>query len=304
MKIQPVDYVWMDGEFVRWDEAKIHVMTHGLHYGTGVFEGIKAYPGNGNLYIFRLKDHLKRLINSAKIYMMEINYNIEELSEAILELLRKNKIKDLCYIRPIVFRGFGEFGLNPFGSPIQIAICAFPVGAYLKEDGVSVCTSSWRRIPDASMPSAAKACGSYLNSVLAKIEAIQNGYDESIFMDINGYLSEGAGENIFLVKKGVLYTPPPASSILEGITRESVIEIIHELGFSLIERPVLRSELYICDEAFFTGTAAEITPILKVDNRVVGNGKIGGVTSKIRKFFYEVIACRKPKYQHWLTKVY
>jgi branched-chain amino acid aminotransferase len=304
MKIQPVEYVWMDGKFVKWDEAKVHVMTHALHYGTGVFEGIRAYPSNGNLYVFRLKDHIERLINSAKIYMMDVNYTVEELTEVILELLRINKLKELCYIRPIVFKGLGEFGLNPFGSPTQIAICAFPVGAYLEKGGVSVCTSSWRRTPDVSMPSAAKACGSYLNSVLAKIEAVQNGYDEAIFIDINGYLSEGAGENIFIVKKGVIYTPPVSSSILEGITRDSIIKIISELGYPFFERPILRSELYVCDEAFFTGTAAEITPILKVDNRIVGNGKPGKITNEIKNFFFEIISCKKPKYQHWLTKVY
>lgn len=304
MKIRPVDYVWMDGKFVRWEEAKVHVMSHALHYGTGVFEGIRAYPSNGNLYVFRLEDHLRRLENSAKIYMMDLGYSVNELSEAALELLRRNGLKEHCYIRPIAFRGLGEFGLNPLGSPVQVAICAFPIGAYLKKTGVSVCTASWRRIPDASIPSMAKACGAYLNSVLAKLEAVQNGYDEAILMDINGYLAEGAGENIFLVKEGIIYTPPPSSSILEGITRASIIKMASDLGYRVVERPLLKSELYACDEAFFTGTAAEITPILKVDNRVIGDGKIGKVTNELKELFSKVVAGEKPEYRHWLTQVY
>ena len=304
MPIKPVDFVWMDGKFVKWDEAKVHVMTHCLQYGTGVFEGIRAYPTHGNLSVFRLKEHFQRLSNSAKIYMMDVGYSPDQLCDITVELLRKNKMRHTSYIRPIVFRGFGEFGLNPLGSPVQIAICTFPIGAYLDKGGVRVCTSSWRRIPDVSLPSSAKSCGAYINSCLAKIEATLNGFDEAILLDINGIIGEGSGENLFMVRDGKIFTPPVSTSILEGITRASTIQIARDQGYDVSEQNIAKSQLYICDELFFTGTAAELTPVLEIDKRKIGDGKIGPVTSKLKKTFTEIVSGNSTKHSSWLTQVY
>ncbi len=304
MTIEKVDYVWMDGKLVGWDEAHVHVMTHALHYGTGVFEGIRGYPKSGELNVFRLEDHLKRLYDSAKIFFMENPYKPAKLKTVILDLIRKNKIKGNCYIRPIVYRGFGEFGLNPLGSPVNCAVIVFPIGAYLEETGVKVCTSSWRRIPDECLPSTAKTCGTYVNSVLAKVEAVKSGYDEAILLDLNSFLAEGTGENIFLVKEGVIYTPALSNFILGGITRKTAIEVARDEGFDVVEKTLLKSELYLCDEAFFTGTAAEITPILEVDDRVVGEGSVGKITSHLRRLFRKIMLGEVERYRHWLTPVY
>jgi len=304
MIIEKVEYVWMDGRYVAWDEARVHVMTHALHYGTGVFEGVRGYAVGDNLYVFRLEDHLKRLYDSAKVYFMDIPYAQSELKDSIINLLKKNRLKSNCYIRPIVYRGFGEFGLNPLGSPVNCAVIAFPIGSYLKETGVRVRTSSWRRTPDECLPSAAKTCGAYVNSVLAKVEAVKSGYDEAILLDGNGYLAEGTGENIFIVKDHGIYTPPLSSSILEGVTRRTVINLAEDEGYRVLEVPLLKSELYRCDEAFFTGTAAEITPILQVDDRKVGDGSVGEVTSRLQRLFKDVVAGKVRRYRRWLTKVY
>jgi len=304
MPIKPVDYVWMDGKFVNWNEAKVHVMAHCLQYGTGVFEGIRAYPTHGNLSVFRIKEHYQRLLNSAKIHMMDVSYGVDQLCNATLELLKKNNLHETSYVRPVIFRGFGDFGLNPFNSPVQIAIVTFPTGAYLSKEGVKVCVSSWRRIPDSCLPTAAKSCGAYVNSCLAKIEAIKNGLDEAIVLDLNGNLGEGTGENVFLVKNGELLTPHVSASILEGITRASVIQIAKDQGYSVGEPHIAKSQLYTCDELFFTGTAAEITPILEVDRRRVGDGKIGPVTSRLREVFTEIVSGNSTKYKSWLTQVY
>ncbi|MGC8849539.1 MAG: branched-chain amino acid transaminase [Candidatus Bathyarchaeia archaeon] len=304
MPIEKSDYIWMDGEFVAWDEAKIHVLSHALHYGTGVFEGIRAYWNGSNLLVFRLRDHIQRFINSMKIHWMNLPYGPEDLIEVILTLLKKNRLKTSSYIRPIAFRGLGEFGLNPMGSPVQCAIAAFPLGAYLKEKGVRVCTSVWRRIPDESMPSTAKTCGAYVTSTLAKGEALMRGFDEAILLDSRGFLSEGSGENIFLVIDGVIHTPSVSSSILQGITRKTVIEIAKDEGFQVIERDILRSELYACEEAFFTGTAAEITPILEADNRVIGDGSTGKVTSILRDILSKAALGKIGRYRKWTTPVY
>ncbi|MBS7644397.1 branched-chain amino acid transaminase [Candidatus Bathyarchaeota archaeon] len=304
MAIKEVEYVWMDGNFVKWNEATVHILTHALHYGTGVFEGIRGYAGANNVYIFRLREHMKRLRNSAKVYMMDIPYSQDDLCTATIELLKKNNIRETCYIRPLVYRGFGVIGLNPINSPVKTAIAAFPFGKYLGTGGVNCCVSSWRRISSSALPPEAKACGNYINSVLAKLEAIQNGFDEAILLDQYGYVSEGSGENIFIVRDNVIYTPPLSSSILEGITRDSVFKIASDLGYQVVERMITRTELYICDEAFFSGTAAEITPIVKIDHRVIGDGKIGSVTEKIRTAFFRIVEGKNEKYQHWLTPVY
>ncbi|MBS7644687.1 MAG: branched-chain amino acid transaminase [Candidatus Bathyarchaeia archaeon] len=304
MPIEKSDYIWMDGEFVPWDEAKIHVLSHALHYGTGVFEGIRAYWNGSNLLVFRLKDHIQRFINSMKIHWMSLPYGPEDLVEITLTLLRKNRLKTSSYIRPIAFRGLGEFGLNPMGSPVQCAIAAFPLGAYLKEGGVRVCTSVWRRVPDESMPSTAKTCGAYVTSTLAKAEALMRGFDEAILLDSRGFLSEGSGENLFLVIDGMIHTPSVASSILQGITRKTVIEIAKDEGFQVIERDILKSELYTCEEAFFTGTAAEITPILEADNRIIGGGSIGKVTLILRDILSKAALGKIERYKKWTTPVY
>jgi branched-chain amino acid aminotransferase len=304
MAIKEVEYVWMDGNFVKWNEANVHILTHALHYGTGVFEGIRGYAGVNNVYIFRLREHMRRLHNSAKVYMMDLPCSPDDLCTATVELLKKNNIRETCYIRPLIYRGFGVIGLNPIKSPVKAAIAAFPFGKYLGTEGVNCCVSSWRRISSSALPPEAKACGNYINSVLAKLEAIQNGFDEAILLDQYGYVSEGSGENLFIVRDNVIYTPPLSSSILEGITRDSVFKIASDLGYRVVERIITRVELYICDEAFFSGTAAEITPIAKIDHRVVGDGKIGSVTEKIRKTFFEIVEGKNEKYQHWLTPVY
>lgn len=305
-KIKEVEYVWMDGEFVKWNEATVPIMTHALHYGSGVFEGIRGYSANGNVNVFRLEDHMKRLHDSAKIYMMDIGHSVKELCDITVKLIKKNDIKETCYIRPLVYRGVGEFGMNPAGAPVNTAIIAFPFGKYLDaEKGSKCCISSWRRIAPDTLPPEAKACGNYINSILAKTEAVRNGYDEAIMLDMNGYVSEGSAENIFIMRRGTLLTPSRSSSILEGITRHSVITVAKEdLGLEVVERTITRSELYVCDEAFLTGTAAEITPIVSVDGRVVGDGGVGVVTRDIQKRFFDIVEGRSSNYSRWLTPVY
>ncbi len=295
----------MDGKFVKWNEAKVHVMTHCLHYGTGVFEGIRGYGTESNVYVFRLQEHLNRLFNSAKLYFMEIEWSEEDLTQAILELLRKNRIRETCYIRPIVYRGYGVFGLNPFGAPVQTAIVAFPFGKYIDaEGGASCCITSWRRIAPDALPPESKACGNYINSVLAKIEAVKNGFDEAIFLDSLGFVSEGSGENLFIVKDGIVYTPPTYASILIGITRDTAIQLTKEMGITVVERPITRTELYYSDEIFFTGTAAEVTPIVKIDHRTIGNGKVGPISQKLRARFEKIVRGEDKKHENWLTAVY
>lgn len=298
-------YIWMDGEMVPWNEAKVHVLTHALHYGTGVFEGIRAYPSsNGGLIIFRLQDHIERMIRSGRVYHLNVKYSIKELCNIVIEVVRKNEIRESAYIRPLVFVGDGGFGLNYRNHPIRLVIAAFPLQAYFDKAGVKVCTSSWRRISENSLPPSVKATGNYLNSAVAKMEAQNNGYDEAIMLDINGYVSEGTGENIFLVKKGNLITPSPSSSILEGITRDTIITLAGDSGIEVRETSVSRLDLYNCDEAFLTGTAAEVTPILGVDNIQIGDGVVGKVTSTLKKLFMNVVNGQDKRYDKWLTSVY
>ncbi len=304
MPIPEAKYIWINGKFVSWKEAKIHLLTHALHYGSGVFEGIRAYKTNSGTAVFRLTDHLKRLFRSAKIYKMEIPYSIAELADATKELIRQNGLES-CYIRPIVFRGYGEMGLFPLNAPVETAIAVWSWGAYLGEEGIKhgirAKISSFRRIDPNTMPPAAKATGQYINSILAKIEAVENGYDEAILLDTRGFVSEGSGENIFVIRQGKIFTPSTAASILEGITRDSVISLALDLGLEVIEKDLVRSDLYWADEVFFTGTAAEIVPIREIDGRLIGEP--GPLTRRLQEAFYAVIRGENPKYQDWLEYV-
>ena len=306
MTVTPAEIFWMDGEFVRSNEARVPVLSHALNYGTGVFEGIRAYARSDNLYVFRLKEHMKRLKDSAKIYFMDLKYSVDELCSVTLELLARNKMRCHAYIRPIAFKGFGGIDLNPVKAPTHVAICPLKFESYFENQrgGLDVCVSSWRRISDISTPPMAKACGQYVNSVIARVEAYLNGYDEAILLDSNGFVSEGTGENIFLVEDGKLVTPPSSASILNGVTRDTVIQLASEMNVLLIERNISRAELYTCDEAFFTGTAVEIMPILTIDKRQVGDGKMGDLTGRVKAFFSKVASGNVEKYSSWLTPVY
>jgi len=304
MSVKEVDYIWMDGEIVDWDEAKIHVTTHCIHYGTGVFEGIRAYKSESNLHVFRLEEHLDRLFESAELYFMKPEWSKEELEEATIELIGRNEIKEDCYIRPLIYRGYGSIGVNPLENPVKASIISFPFGKYIEAEEAECCTSSWRRITGDVLPPESKACGNYINSVLAKVEAVKNGFDEAIFLDDKGYVSEGSGENLFLVKDETLITPPVYSSILVGITRDTVIKLADNMGLDVIERPVTRFELYNCDEAFFCGTAAEITPIIRVDHHPIGDGVIGPVVKDLASRFDAIVRGENKDYLKWLTPVY
>src|SRR3712207_5184618 len=275
----------MNGELLPWDEAKVHVLTHGLHYGTGVFEGIRCYDTEIGPAVFRHQDHLDRLFRSAQLYYMPIPFEKETLRQATLELIARNGMRE-CYIRPLVFRGYGQMGLFPLEAPVDVCIATWEWGSYLgeegKRNGVRAKVSSWRRIgPDALIPQA-KACGQYLNSVLAKIESHKAGYEEGILLDEHGYVCEGTGENLFVVRDGVIATPPITSSILDGINRKAAIQIARDLGFEVVERTLTRAELYLADELYMTGTAAELTPIREVDDHTIGSGRPGEVTVAVQ----------------------
>lgn len=310
MKISPK--VWKNGELVNWDDARIHVMSHVINYGSSVFEGIRCYNTNEGPAVFRLTEHIQRLMNSAKIYRMDLGFDRDQIIEATLELIRESGL-DECYIRPVVFRGLDEekpsFGVNPFGSPIDTYIAAWQWGKYLGEEaletGIDVCVSSWTRITSNSMPAMAKAGANYMNSQLIKMEAILGGFSEGIALDDRGYVSEGSGENIFLVNNGKLITPPLGASILPGITRDSVLQIARELGIEILETSIQRSALYLADEVFFTGTAAEITPIRSVDRITVGAGRRGPVTGRLQEEFFKIIRAERPAPfgAKWLTPV-
>lgn len=299
-------FVWMNGEFVPWDKAKVHVFTHALHYGTGVFEGIRAYKAGDDVVVFRLRDHMQRLLESAKMYRFDIPYTREELCNAVLDLIKKNDFHSSLYIRPIAFKGVGGISLDARATPTDVSIIAFPYEKYFDpgKQGLDVCVSTWRRIGDPAVPALAKACGHYINSVLARTEAAEAGFDEALFLDNDGNVSEGTGENIFIVKDGAISTPTVASNILNGITRDTVVNLIHEYQMPFGERVIARGELYTCDEAFFTGTAAEIAPILSIDRIVVGSGKPGPMTLKLQKAFEEVVTGANPKYREYLTRSY
>jgi branched-chain amino acid aminotransferase len=294
----------MNGEFVAWDDAKVHVLSHGLHYGTGVFEGIRAYDADGGTAVFRHRDHLERLLKSAELYYLPMPYGVEELRAATNELIRRNGLTS-CYIRPIAFRGYGEMGLFAKGSPVEVTIATWPWGAYLgeegKRNGIRAKVSSWRRIsPDGLIPHA-KASGQYLNSILAKTEAANAGYEEAILLDQGGKVCEGSGENIFLVREGEIVTPPHTASILDGVNRRSVIQIARDLGYPVIERDVGRSELYLAEEIFLTGTAAELVPVREIDDHPVKAP--GEITAVIAAKFDDALHGRAPEYSEWLDPV-
>jgi branched-chain amino acid aminotransferase len=297
-------YIWFNGRIVGCEEARVHVLTHALHYGTGVFEGIRGYWNGSNLHVFRLRDHMVRLVNSAKLVGFNIGYTVEQLVDATIEVIRANDFREDVYIRPIAFIGEGGISLDIMGMPVEIAIAAFPFGKYLKAEGVRVKVVSWRRVPSFSMPVMAKACGIYLNSVIALREARLEGYDEAILLDWRGYVAEGSGENVFIVRRGVMATPPTTASILEGITRDTVIRIARDEGYMVEERDITREELLTAEEVFFTGTAAEITPVLEVDGRPVGEGKPGPITMKLKERYQRIVMGLEERYKHWLTPVY
>ena len=304
------DVVWHDGEFIKWNDARVHVMSHVLHYGSSIFEGIRCYATKRGPAVFRMREHMQRFLNSAKIYRMDHSLNLDQLCEGVVELVRRSGM-DQCYIRPILFRSLDEehpaFGVNPFPNPLACYIGAWDWGKYLGDEaiekGVDVCVSTWNRLTPNSMPAMAKSGANYMNSQLIKMEALLNGFAEGIALDDRGYVSEGSGENIFIVSGGVVLTPPLSSSILPGITRDSVIQICQELGITVKERTIQRAALYVADEVFFSGTAAEITPIRSVDRITVGTGGRGEITAQIQKVFFEITKGERKAPGNWLTYV-
>ncbi|HYA89069.1 MAG TPA: branched-chain amino acid transaminase [Nitrospirota bacterium] len=303
--LQATEKIWMNGSFVKWDDAKVHILTHSLHYATAVFEGIRCYKTDGGSAVFRLREHVDRLFDSAHIYQIEMPFTREVINEAILETVRVNKI-EACYIRPLVHIGYGAMGVFPKENPVQVSIAVWPWGSYLGEEGmqngIRVKISSFIRPHVNATMVRSKTTANYANGLLAKREALKDGYDEAMLLDTEGYVAEGSGENVFMVRKGVIKTPP-LTSILEGITRETIIQLAAELGMPLLEERFTRDELYIADEAFFSGTAAEITPIREVDNRTIGTGKPGPVTKQLQAAFFDIVHGRDNKHQEWLTYV-
>ncbi len=301
--MEKAETIWMNGEFVAWDDAKVHVLSHGLHYGTGVFEGIRAYETESGTAVFRHRDHLSRLLKSAELYYLPMPFGIEELRSATNELIRRNGLAS-CYIRPIAFRGYGEMGLFAT-SPVEVTIATWPWGAYLgeegKQNGITAKVSSWRRISADGLIPQAKASGQYLNSILAKTEAHNAGYEEAILLDQRGMVCEGSGENIFVVREGEILTPPHTASILDGVNRRSVIQIARDLGYTVVERDIGRSELYLAEEIFLTGTAAELVPVREIDDHPIKAP--GEITSVIAAKFDDALHGRAPEYSEWLDPV-
>ncbi|HZZ86661.1 MAG TPA: branched-chain amino acid transaminase [Anaeromyxobacteraceae bacterium] len=298
------DKIWMDGKLVGWDQAQVHVLTHALHYGLGVFEGIRAYrTADGRSAVFRLREHMQRLLESAHILMMDVPFSLEALSEATVDLLRANKMPE-AYIRPLAFSGYGTLGVGA-QNPIQVIIAAWPWGAYLSEEGmkkgIRAKVSSFTRMHVNVNVVRAKVSGQYVNSILANREAVMSGYDEAILLDTDGYVAEGSGENIYIVKDGTLFTPPLSSPVLAGITRDSVLKLAKEHGIPVVEQKFTRDTMYIADELFMSGTAAEITPVREVDNRRVGKGEPGPVTHALQTAFFKAVKGEDPKYRDWLT---
>ena len=300
------DKIWFDGEMVNWADAKVHILSHALHYGTSSFEGLRCYKNKNGSSVMRLKDHVKRLFDSCKIYRIEIPYSREEVENAILDTLRVNKLEE-AYIRPFVFRGFGELGINPFKCPVHTSVAAWNWGKYLGpdalENGVSVRVSSWSRPAPNTFPSLAKVGANYMNSQLIKMEALQDGFDEGIALDTYGFICEGSGENVFLVINNTIYTPPSSSSILPGLTRHCIFQMARDMGITIKQHVMHRETLYTADEVFMTGTAAEITPVTKVDNIKVGTGKRGEVTKSLQEMFFSIINGEIEDKFNWLTKV-
>ena len=304
--MQPSEVIWMNGEFIAWEDAKVHVLTHALHYGTSVFEGVRCYDTEIGPAVFRHQDHVERLFRSSQLYYMDVPFEREQIRQATLDLIARNGLRS-CYIRPLVFRGYGTMGLFPLDARVDVAIAVWEWGAYLGEEGkangIRAKVSSWRRIsPDSLIPHA-KAGGQYLNSVLAKIETHKAGYDEAILLDDHGRVCEGSGENIYMVRDGVVYTPPQTASILDGINRRTAIQIARDHGIEVIERDIARAELYMADEVFMSGTAAELVPVREIDDHQIGEGKPGEVTRTIQKTFDDALHGRIERYREWLDPV-
>jgi len=306
MSFPKSDKIWMNGKLVPWDDAKIHVASHVIHYGSAVFEGVRCYATPDGPAVFRLDAHTERLYNSAKIFRMDVPYSPAQMDQAILETISVNQL-DACYIRPIIYRGYGQLGVNPFPCPVDVAVLVWDWGRYLGaealESGVDVRVSSWARIAPNTLPAMAKSAANYMNSQLIKMEAINDGYAEGIALDVEGYVSEGSGENLFLVKDDTLITPPLVSSVLPGITRDTVMTLARRQGIPVLEQRMPREMLYIADELFMTGTAAEITPVRSVDKIAIGRGSRGPVTEALQRAFFDVIECRVPDEFEWLTFV-
>jgi len=306
--LTPTDKIWHNGRFIPWADATIHVLSHVVSYGSSVFEGIRCYSTPAGPAVFRLREHVRRMVDSAKIYRMEnLGYSAEQLGDAMLELVRVNRM-DSCYIRPIALRGYGEMGVNPLHNPIDIYLACWSWGKYLGEEalaeGVDVCVSSWNRFAPNTLPALAKAGANYMNSQLIKMEALANGYSEGIALDTAGYVSEGSGENIFVVRDGKIHTPPLGASVLPGITRDSILTLARDLGIPIVETIIPRELLYIADEVFFSGTAAEITPIRSIDKIKIGSGRRGPVAEKLQKEFFGVITGSREDRYGWLTPVH
>jgi branched-chain amino acid aminotransferase len=302
MPIQPTARIWHNGNLIPWDKAQIHVLSHVVHYGSSVFEGIRCYAQPQGAAVFRLPEHMQRLIDSARIYRMTLPWSLDQLCSAVVELIESNGVAP-CYIRPIALRGYGEMGVNPKNSPIEVYIANYPWGKYVAGDAADVCISSWQRLAPNTMPSLAKAGANYMNSQLIRMEADANGYSEGIALDVNGFLSEGSGENLFLVRNGVIFTSPLGSSVLSGITRDSVLTLARHFGMPVVEQQLPRELIYIADEVFFTGTAAEVTPIRSVDRIVIADGNIGPITKQLSDEFLGIASGLKPDRFGWLTPV-
>lgn len=306
MPVKKAETIWMNGKLVAWEDAKVHVLSHVLHYGSSVFEGIRVYKTPAGPAVFRLDEHTRRLLESAKIYRMQVPYSHAELRAAMLETVLANKLEE-CYIRPLIYRGYGEVGVNPAGCPIDVAIAVWEWGKYLGpealEQGVDVCVSSWQRCAPNTMPNMAKAGSNYMNSQLIRMEATTNGYVEGIGLDVHGYVSEGSGENLFLVRDGVVWTTPLSGSILAGITRATMITLLGELGYAVREATIVREMLYLADEVFFTGTASEVSPIRSIDRISIGNGSRGPVAKQLQERFFGMFDGRYEDRYGWLTAV-
>jgi branched-chain amino acid aminotransferase len=308
MPITPTKKIWMDGVLVDWESATTHVLSHTLHYGTGAFEGIRAYKTPNGVAIFRLREHMQRLLNSCKILMIEVPFSLDELCEAAKDVVRVNELNEGCYMRPLVYLGYGEMGIYPLSSPVNVAIAAWPWGAYLGdhgvENGVKMKISSWTRHAPNAMPTASKTVGGYVNSSLAKVEALKAGYDEAIMLGPDARISECTGENLFIVRDGLLISPPPSEAgALRGITQASIVKIANDLGYQVSFEAMRRDDLYLADEAFLTGTAAEVVPIASVDDRLVGDGKPGPITKAVQSTYYKAVRGEIPEYEEWLARV-
>ena len=306
MTVVKTDKIWHNGKFIGWDQANIHVMSHVVNYGSGVFEGVRCYDTEQGPAIFRLREHMQRLLNSAHIYRMDPSFTMEDLCKGAIDLVQTNKI-GACYVRPIIFRGYGEVGVDPMGCPIEVYIACWEWGKYLGEEavrsGIDVCVSSWNRPAPNTLPQMAKAVANYMNSQLIRMEAKTNGYAEGIALDVNGYVSEGSGENIFVVTNGSIVTPPLANSALPGITRNSIVTICQDLDIPIAEQMISREALYIADEVFLSGTAAEITPVRSVDRIKVGTGARGPITKRVQEEFFAITSGKKPDRHSWLSPV-